>query len=706
MRHDLALFAQLLVYLVGTQLFGFLTRELLAHPQVLRGRPMRWLVGSLTVWYGGCLLDEVLSVLLAPGSLPRLASTLLDLVRGYAWLASFPLLAHAVWRTFAGAAPFGREARERRPSGWWLVPGYLTLALFVPAAVRALQQQQVALLEVARGVLPLVAVHVLLGSVTAAAMLMRSFATTEDGRLRQLLRALLVALGVCVVLFTTGGLFLRPDLLGSGEGSGFKTTGLLLTVASWLVPGLTFLYFVQRYNVLRLSVPFRSLRHFLGILALVVLAIAVGPAAGLEDSGLLRRFVAWGVVLALVVGMVLTPLARRVLERSGWLRRLLGRNVSPEQIERITRRFGELGLDEAELREMAAKEIGDWLATRAVFLPPKESADPETARLWLAFEELGISAFNRGAAPATRFESVLERLDLQAVVPLRVSGRVEGILGLGVSELGGSYQDGELEAVGLVLHQLGAALEVRRLLEERVALERRLAERERLSQLGMVAASLAHEVKNPLSAIKALAQTVREELAASNPRGEQVEDLRLILEQIDRLEEVTREILGFARPQEEGGVELTRLVRSALYVLGHEASRRGVVIDAAGVAEVGRADGTGGSWQTVVVNLVWNAVRHAPAGSAVRVWLVREGWEVRFATENGGLAIAPEIAGRLFEPFVSTDGTGLGLALVALRVRELGGDVGVDNQPGRIVFQVRVPLRWQRSAARGVEEGN
>lgn len=248
-----------------------------------------------------------------------------------------------------------------------------------------------------------------------------------------------------------------------------------------------------------------------------------------------------------------------------------------------------------------------------------------------------------------------------------------------------------METVQIVLRQLAAALEVRRLLEARLAAERTLAERERLSLLGMVAASLAHELKNPLSGMKALAQTVREELAAATPESEQARDLALIVEQIDRLHGVSREILDFARAPEGEGVDLAALLRGTLYVLGHQARRRGIELDASGVEEVGRAGGTSATWQTVLFNLLLNASQHAPAGSTVGVRLHRAECGIVFATENAGPAIPPEIAGRLFEPFVSGGGdgsTGLGLALVAQRVRELGGTIEVENEPGRIVFQV------------------
>jgi signal transduction histidine kinase len=192
--------------------------------------------------------------------------------------------------------------------------------------------------------------------------------------------------------------------------------------------------------------------------------------------------------------------------------------------------------------------------------------------------------------------------------------------------------------------------------------------------------------------MKALAQTVREELAAADPGSEQARDLGMIVEQIDRLHGVSREILDFARAPDAAdlGVDLTALLRGTLYVLGHQARRRGVELDAAGVEEVGAVGGTSATWQTVLLNLLLNAAQHAPAGSTVGVRLCRDGGGILFATENAGPAIPPEIAGRLFQPFVTENGTGLGLALAAQRVRELGGTIEVTNEPGGIVFQVRL----------------
>lgn len=704
MRQDLFLFVQLVLYLTGTLLYGFLARELFRQPRVLPGLPMRVLVVCLTVWHGGCLIDELGAILLShPEGLGRVA-TAFDLFRAAAWLVSFPLLTHGLWRLMMDEAEL---EPEERPAWAWLVPGYATLALFGPAAWRAWQESALLLTEVGRRVYPFVVLHVAVSSACSAGLVVRILRLAEDVDLARFLRWLLAGLGVTAGLIALGAL-VRPSLAGEsvGPAGGGEVLWRLAVELSGMVLGLTFLYFVLQYNLLRLSLSYRSLRRFAGLLALVGLVMATGSAMGAEGTPQLRRSVAVGLLVALLAAAVYTPLQNAAIRRFAGLRRLLGVSITAEELEGLTRRLQSLELSEAEMRELAAREIGQWLAARARFLPPRETLTPRerggdstVPLLWACFADPEARAFNRLDAPG-HLAALLHRADLQAAFPLRVAGELVGVLVLEISPAAGGYQEGDMETVQLVLRQLAAALEVRRFLDERLSAERRLAERERLSLLGMVAASLAHELKNPLSAMKALAQTVHEELAAGAPPGEETEqaqDLAVIVEQIDRLHGVAREILDFARTPEaqdgDGGVDLATLLRRTLYVLGHQARRRGIEIDATEVGDIGRVGGTPATWQTVLFNLILNASQHAPAGSTVRVRLAREEGAVVFTTENAGPPIPADLAGRLFEPFASggrEEGTGLGLALVAQRVRDLGGTIQVTNEPGRIAFAVRV----------------
>jgi len=192
--------------------------------------------------------------------------------------------------------------------------------------------------------------------------------------------------------------------------------------------------------------------------------------------------------------------------------------------------------------------------------------------------------------------------------------------------------------------------------------------------------------------MKALAQTVQEELARDDANSEQAKDLGLIVEQVDRLNSVAHEVLGFSKPgASTESTELAAIIESAAYVLDHEARRRGISIDLDGVSDGSDAPGMPSTWQTVVFNLMLNAIRHAPDGSRVRLRLTQIGDDIMFECENQGPAIEEDVASRLFDPFVSgASGTGLGLALVDRRVQELGGVIEIVNEPDRIVFRVKV----------------
>ena len=337
------------------------------------------------------------------------------------------------------------------------------------------------------------------------------------------------------------------------------------------------------------------------------------------------------------------------------------------------------------MKELVAHELEAWLASPVRFV----ELSPESV-LFEHFRDPDAHGFNRLRAPTIAHALALASEDWHAVFPLRVFSELEALLTIESSSVGGGYEE-ELDDVTLVVRQLGSALEIRRLTDERLAAERTQAEQERLTMLGMVAASLAHELKNPLSSMKALAQTVQEELSRETPNSEQAKDLGLIVEQVDRLNGIAREVLDFSRPSPSGdGTAVHGVIESAAYVLDHEARRRGIRIDVSGVTLRSAVPGSPATWQTVVFNLTLNAIRHAPNGSVVTLRLLESEDRVTFECENQGEAIPDEVASRLFEPFVSkaTGGTGLGLALVDQRVREMGGTIELDNVPDRILFRV------------------
>ncbi len=676
----LALYARLLVLLLGTLLYGFVTRELMRSPAVLPGnRPMRLLVVLLTLGYAGGLVDELLRILLGGLTAASMSAASygaaagpVAILRGIVWLVAFPVLAHGVWRILPEAA-----AGKSRPSPLWLVAPYGMLFAFVPALARYAADPHARFEDAAWALFPLVALHTSLSCVVVARLVLFALGDREDRGLVGFMRALLGTLFGMALL----------NLLGSLWPSGALRGWLwqLSTLVLWLALGVTLIYFVQRYNVLRLSLGFRSIRHFVNVVAAVLIAMLSAPAVtGQEAAG---RFVAFTIVLALATLLLGRPVADGFARRFRFARRLFGQPVGPEAIEQLLTRVRSLEENDAALFALVSRELSAWLST-PVSLGAGNALPTADAALVDTHFAAGGRAFTRIDPPNSELLSALVRNDLHAVFPLRVAGSVEARLLVSVGPTGGGYSAAELSAVEVVLSQTATILELRRLASARLAGERLLAERERLSMLGLTAASLAHEVKNPLSAMKAITQTVREELPEG---GAHAKDLDLVLEQIDRLSRVTADVLGFARSGEGEPVDLPRLLTSAVAVLAPEARSQGVSLTLA-VGELPReTPGSVGAWQTITFNLLVNAIRHAPRGTVVEVTLEATATGVRFETVNAGPAIPADVAERLFAPFATGgEGTGLGLALVKSRVEELGGRVEVANVEGRVVFGVLV----------------
>jgi signal transduction histidine kinase len=230
---------------------------------------------------------------------------------------------------------------------------------------------------------------------------------------------------------------------------------------------------------------------------------------------------------------------------------------------------------------------------------------------------------------------------------------------------------------------------MRRALEDRHTIERFVAD-------------LSHELKNPVSAIRAACEVLQE--GADEDPVARRRFLGRIDEASHRLEVLLHDLLGLARLEAQGlaleraPVPLAALVRGAVEAVDDALAARGLRVD--GEVEDLTVQGSERWLRRAVDNLLSNALRYAPVGSALTVSLHRAADEhAVLRVRDSGPGVAPALRARLFDRFVTdrldADGTGLGLAIVRSVAEHHGGTVSLlEAGPGPgTTFELRLPIR-------------
>lgn len=250
-----------------------------------------------------------------------------------------------------------------------------------------------------------------------------------------------------------------------------------------------------------------------------------------------------------------------------------------------------------------------------------------------------------------------------------------------------------LQATPLKLPDGGAVLSHLDITERKQA-EQQVIRAERLAALGRMAAALAHEINNPLQAIRGNLDLV---LDFPVEEGEQDELLQQVRQEVIRLGEGTRRVLSFARPQVQGRqhVDACEVVAETLKLIRKQLQSAEISLksDLSPVPPVWHAPD---ELAQVCLNLLLNAVDALEGGGNLSVSVGAEAGEVVIRFTNDGPPIPGEAFPHLFEPFFTTkrDGTGLGLAVSRYLVEQHDGRIEVQNLPNGsgVRFTIHLPL--------------
>jgi signal transduction histidine kinase len=224
--------------------------------------------------------------------------------------------------------------------------------------------------------------------------------------------------------------------------------------------------------------------------------------------------------------------------------------------------------------------------------------------------------------------------------------------------------------------------------------QREMIRAQQLAAVGQLAASVAHEVRNPLTSIKMLVEAA---LRTRSPRPFTAENLVIVHGEVARLEKTVQAFLDFARPPalQRARCDLRDIVEDALALIHSRAGQQGVecVVDGPTGAF---GDFDRGQLRSVLVNLLLNALDAMPSGGRIEVRLGLSALDggLVLSVRDTGKGIPEEGFAELFQPFVSTKptGTGLGLCICRRIVEEHGGRIRAENVPdGGARFTVTLP---------------
>ncbi|MCC6333907.1 MAG: response regulator [Myxococcales bacterium] len=233
-------------------------------------------------------------------------------------------------------------------------------------------------------------------------------------------------------------------------------------------------------------------------------------------------------------------------------------------------------------------------------------------------------------------------------------------------------------------------------------LERRLVATERTYALGVVAAGIAHELRNPLTSVSLCLQLARQLLKEKPFEDEQRQaaDRNLVdaTRAVEAIIEITAAMELSTRQREVASIDLKETVELAIRSVLGEVKARGRLVKE--LSEVPRIRASRTQVGQVVLNLLINAAQALDEArrstNVVKVSLKQEGPSIVLKVSDTGAGIPEEVLGRIFDPFFTTKqdgGTGLGLAISRQIVNELGGAIDVDTVPGQgTTFRVRLPV--------------
>ncbi len=234
------------------------------------------------------------------------------------------------------------------------------------------------------------------------------------------------------------------------------------------------------------------------------------------------------------------------------------------------------------------------------------------------------------------------------------------------------------------------------------SLEAEIGRQERLSELGNLAATVAHEIRNPLNSISMGLQRLTAEFSPTQDQDQYSRFLELMQGEVRRLNSIVEQFLSLARPLDLKPEELRieEILTELSTLVGGDPRQSKVQFRVVAPADLPPVRADRNYLKQLVLNLVLNGVQAMPDGGTITLEASAKDHSLHLTVADSGTGIAPDALPKIFEPYFTTKtkGSGLGLAIARRIVEAHGGQIAVDSEPGQgSRFQITLPLRGPES---------
>ena len=313
---------------------------------------------------------------------------------------------------------------------------------------------------------------------------------------------------------------------------------------------------------------------------------------------------------------------------------------------------------------------------------------------WLSVNETAFKVAESGSMLpyfSEEEQNLIHEAEIELIYPLKVMNRLKGMVFLGKRTDGKDFSKMDIDLLTLLFDQAAFAIENSILYEEQSTRVKKMYRADRLAILGQLAAGAAHEIRNPLTAIRSTIQYIGRDMQDAD----KLEMITELMEEVDRINKIVQGLLSFSKPSEleTSDVDIEHLLHQSLLLLKNTIIKQQITVDFDVCTKNATVIADSAQLKQVFINIILNAVEAMEDCETKNLKIsVERGRSLDFQSRillisisDTGKGIANKDIENVYNPFYTTkkDGTGLGLPISYGIISRHGGEMEIESTPGQ-----------------------